>query len=258
MESCNFASILTGEKVVVSIHNNPLKKHNWYERILIRYLYKFPNVLKVIAVSKGIEKILTNKFNLKNTKVIYNPINFSDCKEKGKIKYKNYILAVGRLHYQKNYELLLKSFKNTKAIKYTKLLIAGEGPERKKLEALIDLLDLRGKVILLGQVSNIEDYYNNASMFVLSSRYEGFGNVIAEALSYSCACIATNCPTGPSEIIANEQNGLLVENENQDALTKAIDRLYFDEELKNKFRKNARKSIEHLKLENITKKWLSL
>ena len=259
MESCNFASILTGENVIVSIHNNPLQKQNWYQKFLIKQLYKFSNVLKVITVSRGIERILNEYFNIKNTKTIYNPVYFKEQSgNNGLLKYNNFILSVGRLHYQKNYELLILAFSKTKTLNYTSLLIAGEGNMRKELEKLIKNLKLEDKVILLGQVDNVSDYYINANLYILSSRFEGFGNVIAEALYFELPVIATDCPFGPKEIIKNGENGLLVENENQEALTKAIDKLYFNDELKKKLRNNAKKSIEHLKLENIAKEWLKL
>jgi len=260
MESCNFASILTGEKVLVSIRNNPNKKHNWYQKILIKFLYKFKNVKKVVAVSKEIENILNKDYSLKNTTTILNPIIIDNTYkiQEDLSKYQPYIVSVGRLNKQKNFEMLIEAYLKTKIQENAKLLIVGEGSQRIELEQLIKKLKLEKKVLLIGQKENVKDYYLQSDMYVLSSSFEGFPNVLVEALSNSCACIATNCPTGPAEIITNEQNGLLVENENQDAMNKAIDRLYLDEELKNSFKNNAQKSIKHLKLETIAKEWLSL
>jgi len=154
--------------------------------------------------------------------------------------------------------MLIKAFSKTKASKEANLLIVGEGSEREKLEKLIHNLNLKEKVFLPGKKDNIRDYYIQAEMFISSSKFEAFGNVIAEALSYNLPVISTNCPFGPQEIIKNGFNGLLVENENENALAEAIDKLYFDEKLKNKFKNNARKSIKHLKLKNIAKEWLKI
>ena len=260
MESANFPCILTGKDIVVSIHNNPNRNYSWLQKIFARFLYKFSNVKKIVVVSKGIEKILNRDYKLDNTTTIYNPIVIDD---KYKIqedlsRYQPYILSVGRLERQKNFEMLIKAYSKTEASKEAKLLIVGEGSQREKLEKLINNLNLKGKVLLPGQKDNIRDYYLQSEIYVLSSRYEGFPMVLVEALSNRCACIATNCPTGPSEIIKDGFNGLLVENENENALAKAIDRLYFDEELKNKFKNNAQKSIGHLKLEKVAKKWLEI
>lgn len=260
MESCNFASILTGKEVVVSIRNNPNKKHNWYQKILIKSLYKFKNVKKIVTVSKEIENILNKYYNLKNTTTILNPIIIDNTyKIKENLStYQPYIVSVGRLNTQKNFEMLIKAYSKTKTQEKAKLLIVGEGNERTKLEQLIKSLKLENKVLLIGQKENIKDYYIQSDIYILSSSFEGFPNVLVEALSNSCACIATNCPTGPNEIITNEENGLLVENENEEAMSKAIDRLYFDDELKKRFVSNTQTSIEHLKLEQIAKKWLEI
>jgi len=250
MESANFPSVLTGKEVVVSIRITPNKNYNWLQKIFIRFLYRFRNVKKIVVVSKGIEKTLNRNYKLNNTITIHNPIIIEN---KYKIQenlsdYQPYILSAGRLEKPKNFEMLIKAYSKTKASKEAKLLILGEGSERKKLEKLIRNLNLEGKVFLLGKKDNIKDYYLQSEIYVLSSKYEGFPMVLVEALSNKCACIATNCETG----------GLLVENENEDALAKAIDRLYFDERLKNKFKNNAQKSIKHLKLEEIAKKWLEI
>ena len=260
MESANFPSILTCKDVVVSIRTNPNRNCSWLQKTFIRFLYKFSNVKKIVAVSKGIEKILNRDYKLDNTTTIYNPIVVDERYEiqEDLSGYQPYILSVGRLEKPKNFEMLIKAYSKTEASKETKLLIVGEGSQREKLEKLINNLNLKGKVLLPGQKDNIRDYYLQSEIYVLSSRYEGFPMVLVEALSNRCACIATNCETGPSEIIKDGFNGLLVENENENALARAIDKLYFDEELKNKFKNNAQKSIGHLKLEEVAKKWLEI
>jgi len=260
VESANFPCILTGGDVVVSVHNNPNRNCGWLQKIFIRFLYKFSNIKKIVVVSKGIEKILNRDYKLDNTITIYNPIVIDNRYkiQEGLSGYQPYILSVGRLEKQKNFEMLIKAYSKTKASKEVKLLIVGEGSERQKLEKLIHNLNLEGKVFLPGKKDNIRDYYLQSEIYVLSSKYEGFSMTLVEALSNRCACVATNCPTGPNEIIKNGFNGLLVENENENTLAEAIDRLYFDEELKNKLKNNAQKSIEHLKLEKIAKKWLEI
>jgi len=259
MESSNFASILTGKKVVVSIHNNPNIKLKSYQKYLIQKLYNFKNVKKVITVSKGIEKILNNEYYINNTQVIYNPVNFNNVKDSKKsFNYSNYILSVGRLQYQKNFELLINAYSKTKVSKYVKLLIVGGGDERNKLLQLIKTLNLEDKVILTGQVNNVEDYYKNALFYVLSSRFEGFGNVIAEALYFDLPVISTNCPFGPNEIIKHMDNGILIENENEKQLIEMIDELYFDYDLQGKLKNNGKKSIQHLNVDKIAKKWIDV
>jgi GalNAc-alpha-(1->4)-GalNAc-alpha-(1->3)-diNAcBac-PP-undecaprenol alpha-1,4-N-acetyl-D-galactosaminyltransferase len=260
MESCNFASILTGYEIVVSIRNNPEKKLNWYQKKLIKILYNFHNVKKVITVSRGIEKILNEKYHINNTLTIYNPVtidkNYSIKEDLS--KYQPYILGVGRLHKQKNFPLLIEAFSKTKAKDFLNLIIVGEGKERQNLEKLIEKLNLNDKVFLVDKKDNIKDYYLQAEIFVLSSKFEGFPNVLVEALSNGCACISTDCPTGPNEIIKDGENGILVKNENIVELAKAIDEVYFDKNLSKKLKNNAANSIKNLYLENVAKKWLEI
>lgn len=259
MESCNFVSILTGEEVVVSIRNNPLIKHKGYQKFLIKCLYKFKNVKKIITVSKEIERILNVNYVLKNTKTIYNPIVINNYQEKENLSlYKPFLLSIGRLDSQKNFSLLIKAFSKSKAIKDAKILIIGEGEQRFKLESLISSLKLKEKVFLLGQKTNVLDYYKQCDMFILPSRFEGFPNVLIEALSNECVCIATDCPTGPNEIIQNNFNGMLIKNNNEKIMSEAIDRVFFDAELKNLYIANSKKSIHHLSLEKIAQEWLKI
>nr|MBP3725142.1 glycosyltransferase [Campylobacter sp.] len=259
MESANFPCILTGKKVFVSVRCNPNLFFSIFQKILVKFLYNFNNVM-VIPCSKGIELILNNEYGVKNTKTMLNPVIFDNCCEikEDLSRYKPFILAVGRLDWSKNFEMLIRAFSKTRTSHEAKLIILGDGQKQEELRALISKLNLNEKVLLLGNRDNIRDYYLQSKIFVLSSKTEGFPNVLIEALSNNCACIATDCPTGPNEIIQNNFNGILVENKNEETMTKAIDELYFNEELIVKFKSNAAKSIEYLSVENIAKKWLTL
>ncbi len=258
VESCNFVSILSGFDVVVSIRNNPLKKHQFWQRVLIFILYRFKNVKKIVTVSKELEEILKKRFLLSNVKTISNPTVFKDSINKDSMidKFKPFILSVGRLHEQKNFKLLIKAYNDTRLKEFAKLLIIGDGKEKKELLRLIDDLSLNNRVYLLGEKDSLDIYYANAKLFTLSSLYEGFPNVLIEALSFCLPVISTNCPTGPSEIIVDEFNGLLVKNGDQKELSLALDKLYFDKNLQDKFKKNAKNSIKHLEINTIARRWI--
>ena len=111
---------------------------------------------------------------------------------------------------------------------------------------------------LAGTQSNPFPYLAGAKFLTLSSRTEAFPMVLIEALALECPIVATDCPTGPREIVREGENGLLVENENTQALSQAIDKLYFDDNLLSTFKKNAIPSIQHLSGDVIAKEWLAL
>lgn len=256
----NLQPILTFEPIIVSIRNNP-DFFPLYRKYLLKTVYKLPNVKKIITCSYGIEKKLINNYHLKNTKTIYNPIDLKLVSQKlvaPKPFEFDYILAVGRLNKQKGFDILIKAFAKTNLRKRVKLVILGEGGERKNLEKLIVKYGLKSQVLLFGRVGNPFIYMKYAKFFILSSRYEGFGNALLEALACRTPVIATNCENGPSEIIENEENGLLVPVEDEEALKVAMEKLFYDRELYEKLKVNARKSIEKFKINNIIKDWLNL
>ena len=255
MESAYMPAILTGFEVVASVRNNPHK----YSKYVTKYL--LPRAKQVVTPSQGIEDMLKDEFGIKRCSTIKNPVDFTmiDRLKLEAIEEKeNFLIAAGRLHPQKGFDLLIDAYALSSVQKKIKMLIFGDGALKEELQRKIDEKNLSEYIVLKGKTDNLYKYLYRAKMFILSSRYEGFPNVLIEALSCGVASIATNCPTGPSEIIQNEFNGLLVENENTKALAKAIDRVFFDKELQEKFRKNARKSIEHLSVEKIAQKWIEL
>jgi N-acetylgalactosamine-N,N'-diacetylbacillosaminyl-diphospho-undecaprenol 4-alpha-N-acetylgalactosaminyltransferase len=256
----NLQPILTFEPVIVSIHNNP-DFFPLQEKLCLNTIYKLPNVKKIITCSFGIEKKLRCNYNLKNTKTIYNPLNL-DYIAKELLAPKpfefDYILAIGRLNRQKGFDILIRSFAKSDLKNRIKLVILGEGEERKNLEELIAELKLKNQVLLFGKVDNPFIYMKYAKFFILSSRYEGFVMVLLEALACDTPVVAANCETGTSEIIENGKNGLLVPVEDEEALKAAMEKLFYDKELYKKIKANTRKSVGRFSVKNIVQEWLKL
>lgn len=220
---------LRTNQTVENLHHQ--KKMSGLMKFIYKNVYKQAN--KIIAVSKGVAKDFSNRFDIHKVKVIYNPVYKKDLAENTldfdspikQISNPNFkfILGVGRLRMQKDFESLILAFKTVSSqIDDVSLIILGEGEDRKKLENLIQDLNLSNKVFLPGFVPNPQQYMNRAEVFVLSSLWEGFGNVLVDALGAGCKIVSTNCPSGPSEILNDGEFGILTEPGNIDALSEAI------------------------------------
>jgi len=183
-----------------------------------------------------------------NVKVIYNPLFVNTVPgQKEKV-----VLAVGRLDKQKRFERLIETFAQIDTD--WKLLIAGDGPERSRLELKIKALEAEN-IQLLGRKKNIEEYYAKASVFVLSSRREGFPNVLIEAMAYGCAVVSFDCPYGPAEIIEDGVDGILVENQNHEKLKEELKRVIRDEELRKRLGKAAIGVRDRYAVDKIAQEW---
>jgi glycosyltransferase involved in cell wall biosynthesis len=255
--TCNLLAVpyIVSERITPDVTVN---KFNLLLRWLSFHIY---NKAKVIVVpSKGmIPCFRKNKSfrKLKNFEVINNPINqFKSAVARGVHKRK-FILAVGRLDDQKGFDLLITAFKDVQR-EDIDLLISGEGDERKKLEDQIKELNLEHRVKLIGFKANLQDYYKQAQLFVLSSRNEGYPNVLVEAMSLGCACVATDCDFGPSDIIEHEMNGLLVKVNSSIHLTEAMNRALEDSALKSRIANNAKLINNTNSAENTSAKWEKL
>ncbi len=258
MESTGFPSVLATKETIVSVHDNPKSLSKIYQPF---YPYIYPRAKKVVACAKAIDEKLVELYGFKNTTTIYNSVDIDLAIEKSKEEIpetRSFILALGRLVPQKGFDYLIDAFTNSQAKNNVDLLICGEGEEREKLQAMIDERGMSDKIILKGNVENPFAYYAKADFYVLSSRHEGFPNILIEALACSCPCISFDCKTGPNEIIKNGENGLLVEAESVSGLTDAIDKLAGDKELKSYFINNAKQSVLHLTPQSIAKEWLKL
>src|SRR5208283_467201 len=132
------------------------------------------------------------------------------------------IITVGRFKAQKNHALLLQAFKRLLDRRDARLLILGTGELYDPTLALVRELGLENKVIMPGEVSNPDPYYRTAHVYVLSSNYEGFGNVIVEALACGLPVVSTDCRSGPGEILEDGRYGCLVPVGDSEALARAI------------------------------------
>jgi len=200
--------------------------------VALRFLYPLADV--IVANSKGSAKDLSSQTGIPEERiaVIGNPVDIAQIRELSKasppillpkISSGQSIVSVGRLTPQKDFETLLCAFSLVLEVRPdVSLLILGEGELRQKLEGLAVELGIRDKLIMPGFVSNPYAVMKQADLFVLSSRWEGLPNTLLEALALGLPVVATDCPSGPAEILSNGKYGKLVPVGDSKALAKAI------------------------------------
>lgn len=166
------------------------------------------------------------------------------------------LLAVGRLSFQKGFDLLVQAF-SCIAPQHPEwaLVILGEGEERRSLEEAVTAYNVADRVFLPGAVGNLGDWYLRADVFVMSSRFEGFGNTLAEAMAHGVPAVSFDCPTGPGAIIRHKIDGLLVPPEDIDALAMALNRMMGDEPMRRAFARKAVEARERFSMHSIAEKW---
>ncbi|MBA3374733.1 MAG: glycosyltransferase [Actinobacteria bacterium] len=187
----------------------------------------------VVGVSSGVADDLERmvKLDPHKVRVIFNPIVTDDLGEKARAPVdhpwfagdSSVFVAAGRLRPQKDFPTLFRAFAKLRSRRSARLVVLGEGPERENLEALIENLDIGSDVQLLGAKSNPYAYMARSVAFVLSSRWEGLPTVLVEALRCGVPVIATDCPSGSREILADGRYGTLVPVGDVDALALAME-----------------------------------
>lgn len=187
----------------------------------------------VVGVSDGvIEDLMEQLENVPRDKfrVIYNPIVTDEMMEKANQPVDHpwfangepVFVAAGRLRPQKDFPMLIRAFSQLPSTTPARLLILGEGPDRPQLLSLIGELGLEDRIELAGHVDNPYSRFARATAFVLSSRWEGLPTVLIEALSCGAPVIATDCPSGPREILADGRFGRLLPVGDVNAMTSAL------------------------------------
>ncbi|MDP9436001.1 MAG: glycosyltransferase family 4 protein, partial [Actinomycetota bacterium] len=169
------------------------------------------------------------------------------------------VVAAGRLTRQKGFDLLVRAFAEVAARRPDwQLRIFGEGAEQEALQRAIRDLGLTGSVWLMGRTAQVPDEMARASLYALSSRFEGFGMVIIEAMSAGLPVVAFDCPRGPADIVTHGQDGLLVPAEDVGALAQALLRLIEDDDLRQTMASAARSTAQDYAMDRLGRLWESL
>jgi GalNAc-alpha-(1->4)-GalNAc-alpha-(1->3)-diNAcBac-PP-undecaprenol alpha-1,4-N-acetyl-D-galactosaminyltransferase len=166
------------------------------------------------------------------------------------------LIAIGRLHPQKGFDLLFKAFHKIHA-KHPdwQITILGEGSIRPELEQLRSQLNLTDRIHLPGLVTNVPEYLNQADLFVMPSRFEGFPMALCEAMAYGLPVLAADCLSGPRDIIENDVNGVLVKTEDIDALAAGLDKLMSDPAKRQQLAYNAPNILDQFGVEQVMEIW---
>jgi glycosyltransferase involved in cell wall biosynthesis len=170
------------------------------------------------------------------------------------------VISVGRLAPEKDFDFLIRAFAATGlTMQGWQLVILGEGPMRAQLQARIDELGMRDAVHVPGAVTDVDAWLQHASLFVLTSQFEGFPNALLEGMAAGLPCISTDCPSGPRAIIQHGKTGLLVPVGNEDELVRSIKQLAEDETLRSRLSTAARADVGHrFEGHNVARLWSEL
>jgi glycosyltransferase involved in cell wall biosynthesis len=227
-------------------------------RLLRRLTYRGADYL--VSVSKGVDAGF-RWLPADRRQVIYNPIDVTvdrvgsavlpDGLSEGR-----FVAAMGRLTHEKGFDLLVDAFaKVNKRCSDWALAILGDGPERAGLEDRIRNLGLSNSVFLLGLRKDPFPYLRAAGLFALSSRREGFGNVLAEAMACGLPGVSFDCPSGPTEIVTHGEDGVLVPPGSVEQLAQAMIVMIEDPERRHRMARQAQESARRFHLDRIVQEW---
>lgn len=269
------AGIILNKKIIVSEHSTLSEVIKTKEGarilglsvpILVKRLYKHSH--KIIAVSEGIKSDLVEQFSISQYKieVIYNPLDLKNIYKASTEQLESkfiednlpYVIAMGRLIWQKGFDILIKTFSRVLREFDSRLLILGEGPEREALEKLCKDLRIADNVHLIGFQKNPYKFLSKADVFVLSSYYEGLPMVILEAMACGAPVIATDCKSGPREILDNGKYGILVPTGDVDSLAEAILLILNDKRLQYEYSVKGKERANFFSAERIIKQYEDL
>jgi len=265
------AKVLSGVKVKVILtdHNHffglARNARSLYRRFfgmfilphLMRIFYPLSDV--VICASEGVAESILDVVKIPDkVKVIYYPVAADRIQEWSKEPVDHpwflqseipVVLGAGRLINQKDFPTLLRAFKLVIQVKPARLVILGEGKDRRQLEKLAQILGISENVAFIGFQINPFKYMKRARVFVLSSLHEGFGNVLVEAMACGTPVISTDCKSGPGEIIENGKSGILVPVSDYQSLSKAIIKVLSDDYLWQKFSAEGLEKVKYFSVE---------
>lgn len=260
LENVNLLNILaclgTETNSIISIRNDPRKNEiGVVLSILRKFLYPLAGLL--VVQTQEVEKwSMENNLN-KNTVVIPNSVKIPEesWAQENKSDVFRFV-AAGRLVEQKGFDLLIKAAEklSQKGLSF-QVDIFGKGALKKKLQSMIQENSLNEIVSLKGVTKELNKELLDSDTFILSSRYEGFPNVLLEAMSLGVPSISFNCKSGPSDIISNEEDGLLVNDGDIDSLAIAMEKMIKETTRREEMGLKARQNMKRYEISRIMEIW---
>jgi amylovoran biosynthesis glycosyltransferase AmsD len=224
-------------------------------KLFRKYCYPFLDYIVVLTQNDLNKYLFFDK--LKNCKIIPNEISFYP--NKSPIYTNKIMLAIGRFTNQKGFDLLIDAIKD---VLYTnldwRLFIVGDGEMKLTLEKKIKLYNLENQIVLKPFTNNIENYFLNSSIYLMTSRYEGLPMVLLEAKACGLPIISYDCPSGPKEIIMNNEDGFLIPFADVEKFQQKLKLLLNDVEKRIKMGTLAKINSQYYSSKNIYLKWLNL
>lgn len=254
--ACTTAIFLKKAKIIISERNDPYRYPDIIKK-LIAILYRKCDM--VVCQNKIVKNYFTKR-GFKNRLIILpNPVNFADIPTERPAIIADEIVTVGRLIEQKNHRLLIEAFDEIKdSYPQYKLKIFGVGPLEKELRAMIAEKGLADRVFLMGAKKRVMFEVNKASIFVLSSDFEGFPNVLIEAMATGMPVISSDFKTGIArELISNDDNGYIFEVGNKADLVEKLKKMLGRSTNFSMIGENNRKVALKYRDEVIAKNWLN-
>ena len=252
---CAFMSSQISKKTIYSERGDPYDKE--YKGILglLRYI-TFKRIKGFVFQTAGARDYFNENIK-KRSCIIHNPVFLNPDEYPAPEVREKRIVTIGRLSEQKNQKLLIDAIAKLPKDKYNhRVEIYGDGELKNTLQKHIDELKLSDRVLLMGTFSDIHKRIQNASLFVLTSDYEGMPNALLEAMTMGLPCISTDCrPGGARELIEDGINGMIVPCANAEELSNAINSLLNNPELAEIFAKEAQKKAARAKPSIIYGQW---
>lgn len=259
-------------RVVVNIHEDPLQHLERHfapmRRRLMRAYYRWllPRAARIVVVAAGIRNQLVDHFGVPRDSiaVIHNPIDVAGIRRRGSVSSfrtsrtkgeRTLLVGVGRLVHTKGFDLLLRAVHRIRDRLQLDVHLAGDGPERGRLEKVVRRLDLEDIVTFTGYVDNPYPLVAEADALVVPSRSEAWPNVIGEALTLGTPVVAARCSSGVEEFLQDGRCGILVPPEDPGALAVAIERLVSDPALQARLSARGRSRAEGLDASSVARRY---